>query len=48
MKDRVTPLAEAMNSKMILSCDVTSDADIDATVAEFKNNMVHVISLFMR
>lgn len=36
MKDRVTPLAEAMNSKMIMSCDVSSDSDIEATVAAFK------------
>ena len=36
MKDRVTPLAEAMNSKMILSCDVSNDDDIDNTVEAFK------------
>ena len=54
MKDRVTPLAEAMNSKMILSCDVTSDADIDATVAEFKKQygtcdfIVHAVAFANR
>lgn len=37
MKDRVTPLAEQMNSKVILPCDVTNDAEIDNTVKEFKN-----------
>lgn len=36
MKDRVTPLAEQMNSKLILPCDVTNDAEIDNTVKEFK------------
>ena len=35
MKDRVTPLAEAMGSKLILNCDVTSDNDIDSVVKEY-------------
>ncbi len=35
MKDRVTPLAEAMNSKLISSCDVTNDDDIDRVVREY-------------
>ena len=35
MKDRVTPLAEAMNSKLITSCDVSSDQDIERVVEEF-------------
>ncbi len=35
MKDRVTPIAEAMGSKLITRCDVTSDQDIDRVVDEF-------------
>ncbi|MEC8678148.1 MAG: enoyl-ACP reductase [Candidatus Margulisiibacteriota bacterium] len=35
MKDRVTPLAEAMNSQMIMNCDVSSDSDMDKVVEEF-------------
>jgi enoyl-[acyl-carrier protein] reductase I len=35
MKDRVTPLAEAMGSKLILNCDVTSDSDIENVVKEY-------------
>ncbi|MEK9727506.1 MAG: enoyl-ACP reductase [Candidatus Margulisiibacteriota bacterium] len=35
MKDRVTPIAESMNSKLITSCDVTSDEDIERVVDEF-------------
>ena len=35
MKDRVTPLAEAMNSQMIMNCDVTSDSHMDKVVEEF-------------
>ena len=36
MKDRVTPLAEAMNSKLIIPCDVTNDDEIKNTVNEYK------------
>ena len=36
MKDRVTPLAQAMNSKLIIPCDVTSDQDIQNSAQEFK------------
>lgn len=35
MKDRVTPLAEAMNAKLISNCDVTSDDDIARVKDEF-------------
>lgn len=35
MKDRVTPLAEGMNAKMISPCDVTNDDDINRIVKEF-------------
>lgn len=37
MKDRVTPLAEAMNSKMITSCDVSNDTDIARVVKEYSD-----------
>jgi enoyl-[acyl-carrier protein] reductase I len=37
MKSRVTPLAESMSSRLITSCDVTSDADLDRVTAEFKD-----------
>ena len=37
MKDRVTPLAEAMNSKLITSCDVSSDDDINRVVREYSD-----------
>ncbi len=36
MKDRVTPLAESMNSKLIMSCDVTQEHEIAAVFEEFK------------
>ena len=54
MKDRVTPLAEQMNSKMILSCDVTSDDDIKKTVDQFKQTygscdfIVHAVAFANR
>ena len=35
MKDRVTPLAEAMDSKLITACDVTNDEDISRVVQEY-------------
>lgn len=35
MKDRVTPLAEAMESKLIASCDVTNDEDISRVVQDY-------------
>ena len=35
MKDRVTPLAEAMDSKLITPCDVTNDGDISRVVQEY-------------
>ena len=37
MKDRVTPLAESMDSKLITSCDVTSNSDIERVVKEYKD-----------
>ena len=36
MKDRVTPLAEAMSSEMIMSCDVTQEHEVAAVFEEFK------------
>ena len=36
MKDRVTPIAEEMGSKLIMPCDVTSDDEIKAVFKEFK------------
>ena len=35
-KDRVTPLAESLDSKIILPCDVTNDAEIDAVFDTLK------------
>jgi len=35
-KDRVTPIAEEMNSKMIMSCDVSSEEEIKATFEAYK------------
>ncbi len=37
MKDRVTPLAESMNSQLITSCDVTNDDDLNRTVKEYQD-----------
>tara|TARA_A100001015_G_scaffold319360_1_gene442005 strand:- start:3846 stop:4649 length:804 start_codon:yes stop_codon:yes gene_type:complete len=37
MKDRVTPIAESMNSKLILPCDVSNDDEIDTVVKEYAN-----------
>jgi enoyl-[acyl-carrier protein] reductase I len=36
MKDRVTPLAEGMDSKLIINCNVSNDAEIKAVVDEYK------------
>lgn len=36
MKDRVTPLAQEMNSKLIMSCDVTNDEEIKAVFEAYK------------
>ncbi len=36
MKDRVTPLAQEMGSKLIMPCDVTNEQDLQATFTEFK------------
>jgi enoyl-[acyl-carrier protein] reductase I len=36
MKDRVTPIAEEMGSKLIMSCDVTKDDEIKAVFDTFK------------
>lgn len=54
MKDRVTPLAEQMNSKLILSCDVSNDDDIDKTVEAYKKTygtcdfIVHAVAFANR
>lgn len=37
MKDRVTPLAEAMNSKLIMSCDVTKEEEVKAVFDAYKD-----------
>ena len=53
MKDRVTPLAEAMNAKMISPCDVTNDSDIDRVVTEFTQTygscdfIIHAVALLI-
>ena len=50
MKDRVTPIAEQMNSKLILSCDVSKDSEIKATFEAFEriygnlDFMVHAVA----
>jgi enoyl-[acyl-carrier protein] reductase I len=36
MKDRVTPLAQEMGSKLIMPCDVTNEDELKAVFAEFK------------
>lgn len=36
MKDRVTPIAEEMNSKLIMSCDVTKDDEIQAVFKAYQ------------
>jgi len=36
MKDRVTPIAEEMKSKMIMSCDVSKDHEVKAAFEEYK------------
>jgi enoyl-[acyl-carrier protein] reductase I len=36
LEKRVRPLAESVNSKLIMECDVTNDASVDATFAEIK------------
>ena len=36
MESRVRPLAEAMNSKLIMECDVTNDEHISAVFEEYK------------
>ena len=41
LKDRVTPLAESVGSKIVLPLDVTVDAQIDAVFAELKQVWGH-------
>ena len=36
MEPRVRPLAEEMNSKLIMSCDVTNESEIEAVFKEYK------------
>lgn len=36
MKDRVTPIAEEMNSKLVKSCDVTKEDELKAVFDEYK------------
>ncbi len=42
MKERVTPLAESLGSKIILPLDVTKDEEIDATFAALKRDWGHL------
>jgi enoyl-[acyl-carrier protein] reductase I len=42
MKERVTPLAESLGSKIILPLDVTKDEEIDATFAVLKRDWGHL------
>ena len=37
MEGRVRPLAEAMNSKLIMSCDVTKENEIEDTFKAYKD-----------
>src|SRR6188472_673742 len=42
MKERVTPLAESLGSKIILPLDVTKDEEIDSTFAAIKRDWGHL------
>ncbi len=50
MKGRVTPIAEAMNSKMIMECDVTNEEHLAATFKKYEETygkldfMIHAVA----
>ena len=44
LKKRVIPLADSVNSDIILPCDVSNDDDIDNTFNELKKNGLKLIS----
>ena len=44
LKKRVIPLADSVNSDIILPCDVSNDKDIDDTFNELKKNGLKLIS----
>ena len=46
LKKRVEPLAASVESNIVVPCDVTDTASIDATFAELEKNGVSLISLF--
>ena len=54
MEKRVRPLAEEMNSKLIMSCDVTNEDEVKAVFAEFEkvygklDFMVHAVAFANR
>lgn len=38
MEKRVRPIAESMNTKMCIECDVTKEDDVERVFSEYKNN----------
>jgi enoyl-[acyl-carrier protein] reductase I len=44
LKKRVIPLADSVNSNIVLPCDVSNDEDIDDTFNELKKNGLKLIS----
>ena len=44
LKKRVIPLADSVNSDIVLPCDVSNDEDIDDTFNELKKNGLKLIS----
>ena len=44
LKKRVVPLADSVNSDIVLPCDVSSDINIDNTFNELKKNGLKLIS----
>ena len=47
LRKRVEPLAASVNSEMVMECDVTDDASMDAVFAELKRNGAKLISSSM-
>ena len=48
LKKRVTPLAESVNSKFLLDCNVENKDDIKKTFEQIKKNGNKLILLFMQ
>ena len=54
MEKRVRPIAEGMNSKLIMSCDVTNEEEVKAVFAEYEkvygklDFMVHAVAFANR